>query len=103
MPILRSPQTSASLFRQNRNMLLVGLLVMLSAGIAYAAEKDPSVKACIAASKAVPGLDSDDATDTYAQDNYEHAVARLLKESRFRELECLADTLRSSKIGRAHV
>ena len=86
------------IFRQWQNLLLASFLTLFSASLAQALEQDSGPKACVAKESEVASLNPDISLDVYAEGDYEHAVAQLLKASRFKELDCLADSLRSSKV-----
>ena len=88
----------AQFFHQAQKILCACLLILLAAGMAHAAEKDFAPKVCIVADNPIDGLNDDESIDVDASKNYAMAIEKLLSESRFKELDCLADSVRAAKI-----
>lgn len=74
---------------------IIFLLLLAAAGYRFSQHK-VLAKTC-SSQPADPGLLADDATDVHAVDKYKAAVAHMLQEERFDQMDCLADTLRTSK------
>jgi hypothetical protein len=71
------------------------LLLLAAAGYRFSQHK-VLARTC-SSQPADPGLLADDATDVHAVDKYKAAVAHMLQQERFDQLDCLADSLRTSK------
>jgi hypothetical protein len=78
---------------------LVGLLLLASVTCVRPAfaEQTHNAKACAIPEVDVAGLNGNDGDDAHAVRNYEDTILRLLQKSRFKELDCLADSARSSE------
>jgi hypothetical protein len=73
------------------------LLLVAIGGRAVAAEQKEKPETCAIAAAYHAGLNADDSTEVGAVGTYKNAVGRLLEEEKFKELDCIADTARSSK------
>jgi hypothetical protein len=73
------------------------LLLVATSGLALAADQKSNPNPCNIGEKDAPGLTGDLGTDLHAGSNYSGTIARMLKEERFEELDCLADHARSGK------
>lgn len=77
---------------------LIAALVVLSGVQAFATQQSNYPKACFTESVTVPdGLYANDDTDVNAQDAYMRAIALLLDQESFAQLDCLADSARKNK------
>lgn len=72
-------------------------LLLATSGLAIAADQKSSPIACLLTNEEAAGLNGDFSTDVHAVINYKSTIARLLKEQKFQELDCLADGARSGK------
>lgn len=78
--------------------IAAGLLVLLMAGSSVAlADTTSKTQPCFEIDRRTAGFNADDATDRRAFRDYQEATSLLFEEERFKELDCLADSLRVSK------
>jgi hypothetical protein len=61
------------------------------------AEQNVATKPCLA-QLTEPGLSADDSIDAYATEKYSAAVSNMLAAEEFKQLDCLADSLRESQV-----
>jgi hypothetical protein len=73
------------------------LLVIAWCGLSAAAERKANPHPCNISETDAPGLNRDLSVDIYALHDFTNTVARILKEEKFVELDCLADHARSGK------
>jgi hypothetical protein len=76
--------------------ICVLLLLLATSSPAPAEQKSPT-KACKIPEADATGLNVDDGTDVHAVVAYEDAVVRLLQKRKFKELDCVANSARSSQ------
>lgn len=74
----------------------LGVLLLLFAAGNLLAQQRPAAGTCMS-QVTEPGLDADDSRDVYAVEKYQAAVGHMLAEGRVNDLDCLADSLRTSK------
>lgn len=75
----------------------MALLLVLASGMALAVDQKPNSGSCNLSSEDAAGLAHDSNTDMHAVRDYMDTVARLLKQEKFEQLDCLADHARSGK------
>lgn len=73
------------------------LLVIAWCGLSAAAERKANPNPCNISETDAPGLNRDLSVHIYALHDFTNTVARILKEEKFVELDCLADHARSGK------
>lgn len=73
------------------------LLVLAWSGVSRAAEQNVNSNPCKISEMDAAGLNGNLSVDIYALHNFMDTAARLLKEEKFEELDCLADHARSGK------
>jgi len=73
------------------------LLVLAWSGLSSAAEQNANSNPCNISETDAAGLNSDLKVDIHALHNFLDTAARILKEEKFVELDCLADHARSGK------
>ncbi len=73
------------------------LLVLAWSGVSRAAEQNMNSNPCKISEMDAAGLNGDLSVDIHALHNFMDTAARLLKEEKFEELDCLADHSRSGK------
>ena len=78
-------------------ILCIGLPFSLSAARGYASEQRSALTEPCSFQTADPDLNADDGADVHAGEKYTAAVGRIFKRDGFDELDCLADSLRTSK------
>lgn len=84
-------------FKVRSTARCIGIVLLLLAAVSYRfSQHDVLANACTA-QPADPELLADDATDVHAVDKYKAAVAHMLQQERFDQLDCLADSFRASK------
>jgi hypothetical protein len=92
-----------SFFARSRNsrstILHIAVLVLLLAanGLALATDQKSSSNPCNLNPAEAAGLNGDFSTQVHATNDYMATIARLLKQEKFEELDCLADRARSNK------
>jgi Domain of unknown function (DUF4034) len=77
-----------------------GILILLAvawSGYISAAEQNPNSNPCKISEEDAAGLNGDFSADAHALHNLMDTTARILKEEKFVELDCLADQARSGK------
>jgi uncharacterized protein DUF4034 len=82
-----------SLASQNRVLVL---LLLTMSGYA-AAEQKPNANPCNIGEAEAAGLNHNLSTDVYAASTYADTIARMFKEEKFEQLDCLADRARGNK------
>ena len=75
---------------------LVLILVAVST-MAVAADQKPALNPCKLSDAEAAGLNGDLSTDVMAVHEYAGTIARMLKQSEFEQLDCVADQVRASK------
>jgi Domain of unknown function (DUF4034) len=83
-----------------RIVLRIGILILLVlawSGVSRAAEQNMNSNPCKISEMDAAGLNGDLSVDIHALHNFMDTAARLLKEEKFEELDCLADHSRSGK------
>lgn len=73
------------------------LLLVTAVNVASAGESKATSGTCVANDAEVAGLNADDSTDARAVRRYKEAVAQLLDEGSYEQLDCLADSARLHK------
>jgi hypothetical protein len=73
------------------------LLILVWTGLSNAAEQNANSNPCNVSESDAAGLNGDLSVDIRALNNFTDAIARILKEEKFAELDCLADHARSGK------
>ena len=73
------------------------LLILVWTELSNAAEQNANSNPCNVSESDAAGLNGDLSVDIHALNNFTDAVARILKEEKFAELDCLADHARSGK------
>jgi len=73
------------------------LLIVSWTGLSSAAEQNANPNVCNISESDAAGLSGDLSVDIHALANFRGAAARILKEEKFAELDCLADHTRSGK------
>jgi hypothetical protein len=73
------------------------LLILAWTGLSSAAEQNANSNPCNLSESDAAGLNGDSSVDIHALDNFMDTAARILKEEKFAELDCLADHARSGK------
>ena len=74
------------------------LLLMLAwTALSNAAEQEVNSNPCKISESDAAGLNGDSSVDIHALDNFTDTAARILKDEKFAELDCLADHARSGK------
>jgi hypothetical protein len=73
------------------------LLILVRTGLSSAAEQRANSNPCNISESDAAGLDGDLSVDIHALHNFTDTAARILKEEKFAELDCLADHARSGK------
>src|SRR5215471_3579320 len=68
-----------------------------SSGLTSAAQQNANSNACNVSEADAAGLNGDLRVDMHALQAFDETAARILKEERFAELDCLADHARSGK------
>jgi hypothetical protein len=76
---------------------ILTLLVLAWSGLSRAAEQNVNSSPCTISEMDAAGLNGDLSADIHALHDFTDAAARLLKEEKFEELDCLADHARSGK------
>lgn len=77
------------------NILMLAVLTW--SGLSIAADQKPSSRQCNISETDAAGLNGDLSVDIHALRNFMDTAARMLKEEKFVELDCLADHARSGK------
>lgn len=80
-----------------RKSWILALLLVATSGFALAADQKTNPNSCNLSGQDAAGLNRDFSTDVRAAEEYESAIARMLKEEKFEQLDCLADHARSGK------
>ena len=98
MSVLKYMQESIlSRFSLALSVQIVGvILLLLTASGNLLAEQKLATNSCLA-QLTEPGLSADDSIDAYATEKYSAAVSNMLAAEEFKQLDCLADSLRESQ------
>src|SRR5579862_3393404 len=80
------------LFRSLFTTLMAVLLLICGGTLAVAADGNEKAHAC-----AFSDAEFDPATDVHALEKYKDAIAQLLKQEKFADLDCIADAARKGK------
>ena len=83
-----------------RVALKIGIFISTTlawAGLSKAAEQKANSNPCNISEADAAGLNGDSSVDIHALDNFTDTTARILKEEKFAEVDCLADHARSGK------
>jgi Domain of unknown function (DUF4034) len=80
-----------------RKISTLTLLLVFMSGLAFAADQKSDPNPCNISEDEAVGMNGDFSTDIHAARNYGNTIARILKDERFEELDCLADRVRSGK------
>ena len=73
------------------------LLILAWTGLSFAAEQNANSNPCNTSESDAAGLNANLSVDIHALNNFTDTAARILKEEKFAELDCLADRARSGK------
>jgi hypothetical protein len=76
---------------------VLALLLLATSGFALAADQRSNSSTCNISEEDATGLNGDFSTDVHAAREYAGTIARMLKEEKFEELDCLADRARTGK------
>lgn len=80
-----------------RKISALALLLVFMSGFAFAADQKSNSNPCNLSEDDDAGMNGDLSVDIHTIPDYIGAIARILKEEKFEELDCLADSVRSGK------
>src|ERR1700693_929779 len=84
-------------FSKGSKSSLLGLLLLTTSGLVFGVDKKPTSTPYNISEGDASGLNVDFSADVNASRKYARTIARMLKEEKFEELDCLADQVRSAK------
>jgi Domain of unknown function (DUF4034) len=84
-------------FSKGSKSCLLGLLLLTTSGLVFGVDQKSNSNPCNIGEKDAAGLNVDFSADVHAGHEYAGTIARMLKEEKFEELDCLADQVRSAK------
>jgi hypothetical protein len=84
-------------FSKGSNSCLLGLLLLATSGLVFGVDQKSNSTPCKISEGDAAGLNVDFSADVNASHTYARTIARMLKEEKFEELDCIADRVRSAK------
>ena len=84
-------------FSKGSKSCFLGLLLLAVSGSAFGTDQKSNSTPCNISEGDAAGLNVDFSADVNARYKYAGTIARMLKEEKFEELDCLADQVRSAK------